>query len=317
MAKRSRRTDRPAPGRDLKDGMQPMTRYIAAYDTEHAARPNDSTASCAAACESIVAMHRKHRMPATFFIVGKALEASPDAYRRLLDDPLFEIASHTYSHRMLRDNPFCGKAVSPSRIRDEIFRGKEVIDRYFPDRTCLGIRPGCSFVDGLRGAPGVLQLISDAGYAYVSSQAWGPDYTLPAPLNQPFTYADDGFPMLREYPCHGWHDNVLKSMSGPGYWTEPRRLLAFPPLFPEAIPPGPIANGADEFQFNSKVFIDRAKQDALDYVSLIWHPWSLKRFDPDMTMLDMTFRYVREQELQPATFADIHREWCDRQPRVA
>ena len=138
--------------------------------------------------------------------------------------------------------------------------------------------------------------------------AWGPDYTLPALLNQTFTYANDGFPQLREYPCHGWHDNVLKSMSGPGYWQEPRRVVAFPPPIPEAIPPGPIATPTDEFQYNSKVFIDRAKREKLNYVTLIWHPWSLAGFDPNMEMLDMTFRYVREQNLHPMTFADLHRE---------
>jgi len=40
-------------------------------------------------------------------------------------------------------------------------------------------------------------------------------------------------------------------------------------------------------------------------VSLIWHPWSLNRFDPEMRMLDMTFRYVRERGLALGTFADL------------
>jgi len=285
-----------------------MTRYIAAYDTELAVKPGRVAPSCLEACATIVAMHRKHRMPATFFIVGRVLDAKPDAFRRLLDDPLFEIASHTWSHRMLRDNPFCGKAARPEAIREEIFRGKEAIERNFPDRRCLGLRPGCSFVDGLKGAPQVLAWVDEAGYEYVSSMAWGPDYTLPAPLNQAFTYAEDGFPQLSEYPCHGWHDNVLKTMSKPGYWDTPTRVLGFPPLYPEAIPPGPISGPADEFRYNNKVFIGHAVKDRLEYVSLIWHPWSLALFDPEMKMLDRTFRYVRDQGLQPTTFAGLHEE---------
>ena len=51
-------------------------------------------------------------MPATFFIVGKALEPTQRDTVPLLDDPLFEIASHTYSHKMLRDHPICGPAAS-------------------------------------------------------------------------------------------------------------------------------------------------------------------------------------------------------------
>lgn len=53
-----------------------MTAFIPAHDTE--------APSCLAACRKIVEMHRRFGMPATFFIVGKTLEASPDEYRRLL-----------------------------------------------------------------------------------------------------------------------------------------------------------------------------------------------------------------------------------------
>lgn len=255
-------------------------------------------------------MHRKHQIPATFFIVGKVLENNPDEFRRLLDDPLFEIASHTWSHRMLRDQPICGKQVGPEERREEIFRGKEMVDKVFPDRRCVGLRPGCCFVDGLKGAPDVIQLVSDAGYEYVSSMAWGPDYSLPAPLNQSFTYAEDGFPNLREYPAHGWHENLLKgnNAAASGQPRAPMRILSFPMLFPEAVPPSHIATPEEEFHYNNQVFIDRAVREALDYVTLIWHPWSLARFDPEMRMLDRTFRYVKEHGLRAMTFEQMHRE---------
>src|ERR1035437_4478196 len=73
-----------------------QTLYIAAYDTESVA--------CLEACRKIVEVHKRFQMPATFFIVGKVLDANSSEYRKLLDDPPFEIASHTYSHKMLRDN---------------------------------------------------------------------------------------------------------------------------------------------------------------------------------------------------------------------
>jgi len=104
---------------DLTKGQntsQIKTRYIAAYDTESPA--------CLAACRKIVEVHKRFEMPATFFILGKVLDANPAEYRKLLDDPLFEIASHTYSHQMLRDNDFCGPAVSIDERRKEIFKGK-------------------------------------------------------------------------------------------------------------------------------------------------------------------------------------------------
>jgi len=40
-----------------------MTRYIAAYDTEH-------IEECLPAVELLVALHRRYEIPATFFICG-------------------------------------------------------------------------------------------------------------------------------------------------------------------------------------------------------------------------------------------------------
>jgi peptidoglycan/xylan/chitin deacetylase (PgdA/CDA1 family) len=268
-----------------------MTLYIAAYDTE--------SPGCLAAARKIVEVHRRYQMPATFFIVGKTLEANPDEYRALLDDPLFEVASHTYSHRMLRDHPFCGAGVVEADLREEVLRGKEIIERIF-ERPCVGLRPGCSFVDGLKGAPEVLALAAEAGYGYVSSQLWGPEYTLPAPLNQAFTYADDGYPELWELPGHGWHENLLK---GNNRW-KPQRMLLWPPIMPEAIPTKHITTAAEEFDIN-RVFIDHAADDNLEFVSLIWHPWSLDRFDPDMRMLELTFEYVQQKGILTGTYADL------------
>ena len=267
------------------------THYIAAYDTE--------SPRCLQACRAIVAAHERHDMPATFFITGKTLEADPAAYRKLLDHPLFEVASHTYSHKMLRDHPWCGPAAPPEQIAVEISRGVEVVERVF-DRDCQGLRPGCSFENGLAGAPEVLQIAADAGLKYVSSLAWGRDYSLPAPLNQPFTYADDGLPDLWELPCHGWHENLLKNHNKWGA----RRLTLWPPEMPEAIPAGFLETPQQEFAVN-RVFMERAAMDGLAFVSLIWHPWSLAAFDPEMAMLDLTFAHAKSLGLAPTTYAGL------------
>lgn len=89
-----------------------MTRYLAAYDAEMSGvcKPRPDVPSCLEACRRIVEVHRRHGMPATFFIVGKVLEETPEEFHRLLDDPLFEVASHSWSHRVLMDHPMCGLA---------------------------------------------------------------------------------------------------------------------------------------------------------------------------------------------------------------
>ena len=219
--------------------------------------------------------------------------------RKLLDDPLFEIASHTYSHRMLRNNVFCGAAPSMDERRIEIVKGKETIERVF-ERPCLGLRPGCGFDNALRGEPEVLKIIQQAGYRYVSSLLWGPDYSLPALLEDPFEYSADGFPGLWELPGHGWHENLLKDHNQWG----PKRLTLWPSPFPEAIPDGFCKTPQDEFCVN-KVFLDKAADAGKIFVSLIWHPWSLAKFDPEMKMLELTFKRVRELGLIPSTYARL------------
>jgi hypothetical protein len=268
-----------------------MTHYIATYDTE---LPGDhkfgaEVPSCLKACERIVEMHRKQEA---------------NGYRDLLDDPLFEIASHTWSHRMLRDQPFCGKATTPEGIREELIRGKSSIEDVF-QRECVGFRSGCGFVNGLRGAPEVLAVVQEAGYRYASTQLWGPDYSLPAPLAQAYTYEEDGYPNIIEFPGHGWQENLLKG-SNRIIGMESLRLLYFPPLFPpEVIPDHFVQTAREEFEVNNKYFMERAAREGLEYVSLIWHPWSLGLFDPEMEMLDLTFSHAKALGLEAVTYAGL------------
>ncbi len=277
---------------DARKTRQQTTRYIAAYDTE--------SPECLDACRKIVEVHKRFEMPATFFILGKTLDANPAEYRKLLDHPLFEIATHTYTHRMLRDNDFCGPAVSLEERRKEIFKGKEVVEHVF-ERPCIGLRPGCGFDKALKGEPDVLELLREAGIQYVSSLLWGPDYSLPALLREPFNYAEEGFPDIWELPGHGWHENLLKDHNRWG----PRRLTLWPSPFPEAIPSGFCKTANDEFKVN-KVILNRALETNKSFVSLIWHPWSLRKFDPDMKMLELTFAHVRRIGLKPCTYARLY-----------
>jgi len=240
-------------------------------------------------------------MPATFFMLGRTLDANPAEYRELLDDPLFEIATHTYSHRMLRDNEFCGPAVSLGEKRKEIFKGKDAVERVF-ERPCIGLRPGCGFDKALQGEPKVLELLRQAGLQYVSSLLWGPDYSLPALLREPFNYKDEGFPEIWELPGHGWHENLLKDHNEWG----PRRLTLWPSPFPEAIAGGFCKTPKEEFEVN-RVFLERAIETDKSFVSLIWHPWSLKKFDSDMKMLELTFAHARRLELKPCTYAQLYK----------
>jgi peptidoglycan/xylan/chitin deacetylase (PgdA/CDA1 family) len=276
------------------------TRYIAAYDTEKAG-------DCLVACKTIRQVHEEFDFPGTFFIVGKRLEEEGAEYRAVLGDvPVFELASHTYSHIILRDHPFCGNTPTNEIRGRELIWGKERIEQTF-GRPCVGLRPGCGFYNALRGDPWLVDAVATAGFQYVSSLLWGPETTVPALLEGPFPYADEGHPELWELPGHGWHENLLKAHN---LTVQTRRILAWPAPFPEAVRLGPIQTPTEEFAIN-KLFIDRAVELGLPYVSLIWHPWSLARFDPAMQMLRLTFAYVRELGLEPTTYEAEWRRVAD------
>jgi peptidoglycan/xylan/chitin deacetylase (PgdA/CDA1 family) len=270
-----------------------MTLYIAAYDTE--------SARCLDGVRQIVKMHEKFEAPATFFLVARTLEANRAEYTALLKDhPLFEIACHSYTHMVLSDTPEFGKAGPQEQFPHEIVESKERIEDIF-GREVIGFRPPVCSAEAMKTAPEALRLFDQAGYKYISSLAWGPSWSLPALLARPFTYAEQGYAKLWELPPCGWHENLLKGNNKCG----PVRILLFPPAMPETIPSDYVKTPEEEFAFNNKPFIDRAIALGMPQVSLIWHPWSLYAFDPPMRMLEMTFRYVREQGLKMGTFAEL------------
>ena len=268
-----------------------MTRYVAAYDTE--------SPDCLEALRTIVAIHEKHEIPATFFLVARLLETQREEYVALLrDHPLFEIACHSYSHMLVSDTLEFGKAGPLEQFPHEIIESKTRIEDAFGCRV-TGFRPPVCSANALTTSPDALRFIGEAEYRYVSSLGWGPLWSLPALLVRPFSYAEQGYPDLWELPPCGWHENLLKGHNNCG----PVRIGLFPPAMPETIPSRYIETPEEEFAYNNKPFIDKAQADAMPLVSLIWHPWSLRRFDAPMRMLDITFSYIRERGLVPATFA--------------
>jgi len=268
------------------------TTYLAAYDTEEDA--------CRRALPQIVKIHERHAMPATFFIANRILPGHERDLRALLDNPFFEIASHTHSHDLLAPHsrgPGIA-TVSDRQLPDEIHGSKRRLEDCF-GRPVTGFRPPWGYAEGLRHAPRVLELLASGGYRYVSSVLWGPGETLPALFCPPCTYADSGYPDLLEIPSCGWHENILKEAV-----VALEDVLPTDPPFPGAVPSRKLQSPEEEAAFN-RLFIDRAVDLGMPHVTLVWHPWSLGRFDPEMRMLDQTFAYIRERRMLAATFQDF------------
>lgn len=267
-----------------------MTTCIAAYDTE---KPD-----CLDAVRRIVEVHERFEMPATFFIVARLLDAQGEEYKSLLGGhPLFEIASHTWTHMLLRESRLCGRPGPPEQYEHEIVDSKRRLEDSFAEPV-TGFRAPVSFENGLCGAPHLLGLLRRGGYSYSSSTGWGPHDSLPILPGDAFAYADDGYPEIHEIPACGWHENLLK---GNNSW-DPRPIQLFPHPMPEANISDVVETPGEEFEIH-RLFIDRAVSEDRGHVSLIWHPWSLGSFDPSMEMLQLTFQYVRELGLPVSTFA--------------
>jgi len=275
-----------------------MTTFISGYDVE--------SPDCLQAVRKILPVHELHNVPATLFIVASLLDKQGKEYLKLLKDhPLIEIASHTMTHMLLREHGYCGAPGPEDKYREEIAGSKKRLEEHF---NCLisGFRPAVGFYNGLHDAPLLLELCREAEYSYISCLAWGPEETLPALVRDSFTYAEDGFSDLLEIPAHGWHENVMKGHTNLG----PHRLQLFPHPVPKASLTGFIHTVKEEVNIH-KVFIDEAVEKDNGHSTLIWHPWSLHRFDPDMKMVDAVLSYVKELDMPVSTFADYEKKHKD------
>jgi len=270
-----------------------MTFFVPAYDVEH-------PEFCPRGLRRILGIHEELAVPATFFVVGRLLEEDAPTYRGLLDRPWADIQSHTYSHLLLRDSKVHGAGCRPEEARREIELGKRLVEDTF-GRPCVGLRTGCGFEEGLSGRGDLLGFLRGAGYEFVSSALRGPGDTLPAPLRGPSTYAADGYPELLELPGHGWHDNVLTA-------PEPGRLpiVAWPPLEDWFLPPRRPATPEEAAEVYT-TWVEKAAERGLPYVSLVWHPGSLHRFDGECRTVRLVLERARRLGLEFCTYARLAR----------
>ena len=268
-----------------------MTRYVFAYDLED---PD----LCLRAAPRLVELHRRHEVPATFFVLGTVLEVRGAELRRIFgDDPLFDLASHTYSHKLLKDNRVHGPGVGLEELGREIERGIRLVEDVF-ERPCVGVRSGYGFHGGLRGERERLEVVWDRGARYLSSDLRGPGDCVPGGLGQAYRYDEEGFPDLLELPGHGWHDNVLK-----GFYPGPQLVWPSIPRWgiPERVPRTP----EEEFAVQ-RVWVDRALALGLDYVSPVYHPHSVYRMSPDCRVVELLMRHAKQEGMAATTYGGLY-----------
>ena len=204
---------------------------------------------------------------------------------------------------MLKDSGMHGPGISVDQVREEIALGKRWVEDVF-ERPCIGVRSGCGFYRDLQGEVERLRVIAETGVRYISTDLRGPADSIPSGLQQAYWYDEEGQPDLLELPGHGWHDNVLKSQGGRSFLS-----LPWPPFVPWGIPNRPPRTPEEEFAVQ-RVWINRAREQGLDFISPVYHPHSIYRMSPECTTTRLLLEYVTSEGIPTTTYTDLYERYA-------
>jgi peptidoglycan/xylan/chitin deacetylase (PgdA/CDA1 family) len=207
----------------------------------------------------------------TAFILGQTILENINLFKKLRNEPLWNIEQHTFSHIPLR-------TVKPKYELNKSVKGEslEIIERdiarankLFEDILrihCKGLCAPKGYFNGLNDRSDILKILASNGIQFVRSYGRNIQDWQPVPFEiQPFWYEEEGFPDILEIPGQGWQDTIWRRTYG---WT------------------------------NKKGFLDFLK-DSVDYVlqnRLVWscyfHDWSCIQKDSDLSIMRAFFEYA-------------------------
>lgn len=237
-------------------------------------------------------VHEELQIPSTLFVLGRVVEQQAYRLRPLVQNPLFDIQQHGYSHQPLKTYVTDLRDMAPEeldRIKElgvrpglSIHRGlslpairEEITTTQRLLRERLGVDnigltcPFC-YYQGLLDRPDVTELLYTHGIRYVRS--WGRNHLgwSPTPLReQPFFYDLHGHPDLLEFPIQGWQDVIWRAQYG---WDD-----------------------IDGYVQMLKETLDEVIANEWEW-SLLSHDWSSIKADPEMTGLRRFFEYAKAQD---------------------
>lgn len=230
----------------------------------------------------------RHKVPATFFIVGLLLEkAGSDIASILCNEENYDIQSHTYSHMEIWKSD---QKVSMTKFRDELSKTSSLIQKYFGYEPIGFCAPG-NFYQGLRGRHEQLATLWEEGYRFIGTDGQGLKHGFwPAPFTQPYWYTDDGFSDLLELPLTGWHCNMLFNTGGQNNRWRPGPGIPDGTILEKL--PRTVEQG---FEVRKKEF-EYAISNNLIYAPCM-HPWSICRFDPELNHLDRLIVMAKHKDI--------------------
>jgi len=172
--------------------------------------------------EGAVILHDKFKVPWTIYLTGVTVEKYGDDIRKVVPNPLLTVGQHTYSHMLLKSiymKPGDGKPIhgaQPNFFRqggalDEIRREIERTQLIIRERLgveCRGLTGPWGYYRGLVDRPDILQIMQDNGIQWIRTNARDQRDCQPTPFTeQPFFYADQGFPYILELGVQGYQDD--------------------------------------------------------------------------------------------------------------
>ena len=191
-----------------------MSALLIGYDVEHVQEAPKFLASA-------LPLHKELDAPCTMFIVGCVLEANARKFEPLAQEPLFDLAQHTYSHMLLKNVLMDdGKTVqlyrsgTPEQIDEEVGRANKLMLDILGVR-CQGLCGPYCYYRGLGDRPDLLDILAKHGIRYLRTYARDYRDYQPTPIDvQGFWYDVQGHPEMLECMGHGWHDVYLRGDFG-------------------------------------------------------------------------------------------------------
>jgi peptidoglycan/xylan/chitin deacetylase (PgdA/CDA1 family) len=245
--------------------------------------------------ETAMALHSRYQAPCTSYIVGKLLEKNIPEFQAMSRNPLFDMQSHTYSHKPLKtivcEAPHyrrfwavrkgryideargvtCSPGASLELIREEVRKTRDLLKESC-GVDCTGISGPGGYYRGLSDRPDVLQVLWEEGVRFSRSYARNENDFTPVSFDaQPFWYRAQEFPDLMELPANGYQDVFWRDLYG---WDH-----------------------LPEYLEHLKACVDLIVER-----DLVWtyctHDWSSIENDPTMSVIEGLIRYAQDRGVE-------------------
>ena len=228
---------------------------------------------------AVADVHLERNVPASFFLVAKMLELAGPELRAILDNPLFDIQCHSFTHPNLI-------ALGDDRptLQYELGDAKKLIEDTF-GREVTGLTAPGGYTDGFRRQHPALEVMWESGYRYVRSVAWAQRGLCPPSWNNL-----SGMRRMAFLTCWKRPRTPGTTTSSPG---------SRPPCTGRRSCPGPIPRRCPATRKEStrptRPASTTAYRKGLLYYMPIFHPWSIYRIDNQAAQIGMLLDHASQK----------------------